>query len=75
MPPPTAPSEPWSGSPTVSRSSESPSGSVQSSATSTGVPVSVVAVTGSQVGAWFGGGMTVSETVAGAESAVPSEAR
>ena len=48
---------------------------MQSSATSTGVPVSVVAVTGSQVGAWFGGGMTVSETVAGAESAVPSEAR
>ena len=39
------------------------------------MPAAVVAATGSQVGAWFGGGMTVIETVAGAESAVPSDAR
>ena len=42
-------------------------GIVQSSAISTAVPVAVVSVTGSQLGAWFGGGWTVRLTVAGAE--------
>ena len=70
-PPEIAPSEPFDGPSTIDSVSASPSGSVQLSGTETGAPTAVVRDTSSQLG----GRVIVIETVAGADCAVPSDAR
>ena len=73
--PAIAPSVPCAGPSTTDSVRASSSPSLQLSWISVAAPAGAVFATGSQVGAVFGGAITVIETVAAAEVAVPSVAR